>query len=257
MKQSVFSSAEAPSPALSRTAATAFALSLVVAGTAAAAGMGNRWGLWHYTTGFILLRVAVIGSLVSAAISLSAVVMTSVGKKKMRGLVLSILGLVISLVVAAVPLTRYDTARHVPRIHDITTDTSDPPRFETILPLRKDAPNSSVYGGPDVAMQQHAAYPDVKPLVLPLPVVQVFDRALAVVQSLGWKIVDENRDERRIEATDTTFWFGFKDDIVIRVRPEGSGSRVDIRSLSRVGVSDVGTNAARIRKFLKKMTSSG
>jgi uncharacterized protein (DUF1499 family) len=70
---------------------------------------------------------------------------------------------------------------------------------------------------------------------------------------MGWKIVDMNKDAGRIEATDTTFWFGFRDDIVIRIEKNDSGSRLDIRSVSRVGISDIGTNAKRIRRFLKKM----
>lgn len=256
MTRSFDPSTGTPVPVLSRTAATAFTLSIVAAGTAVASGMGARWGLWRFTTGFILLRAAVLGSIVSAAVSLSAVVMTSARKKK-RGHALSVLGLVVSLVAAGIPLTWYATARRVPRIHDITTDTGDPPRFEAILPLREQAPNAAAYGGPEVAALQHAAYPDVKPLALPVQREQAFDRATAVARSFGWTIVNEDRKGGRIEATDTTFWFGFKDDIVIRVRSEGSGSRIDIRSLSRVGVSDVGTNAARIRKFIAKMTSFG
>jgi uncharacterized protein (DUF1499 family) len=74
---------------------------------------------------------------------------------------------------------------------------------------------------------------------------------------MDWKIVDENREEGRIEATATTRWFGFKDDVVIRIAPsDGNGSRVDIRSVSRVGLSDVGTNARRIRTFLKKFAEA-
>ncbi len=74
---------------------------------------------------------------------------------------------------------------------------------------------------------------------------------------MGWKIVDENQAEGRIEATATTRWFGFKDDVVIRIAPSGgNGSRVDVRSVSRVGRSDVGTNARRIRAFLKKFAEA-
>lgn len=138
-------------------------------------------------------------------------------------------------------------------IHDITTDTENPPVFVSILALRKDAPNSATYGGPEIAAQQHAAYPDIRPLVSDLPPERAFERSRSVARQMGWDIVDENPAEGRIEATATTRWFGFKDDVVVRIAPAaGDGSRVDIRSVSRVGRSDVGTNARRIRTFLKK-----
>jgi uncharacterized protein (DUF1499 family) len=78
----------------------------------------------------------------------------------------------------------------------------------------------------------------------------MFKRAEATARAMGWEIVAAEPGEGRIEATDTTMWFGFKDDIVIRIVPEGEGSRLDIRSMSRVGKSDLGKNADRIRKFL-------
>ena len=139
-----------------------------------------------------------------------------------------------------------------PKIHDVTTDTEDPPAFVAILGLRKDAPNPSTYGGPEIAAQQRAAYPDIRPLVSEIPPARAFERALSVARRMGWDIVDENPPEGRIEATATTLWFGFKDDVVIRIIPlAGTGSRLDIRSVSRVGLSDIGTNARRIRAFLK------
>jgi uncharacterized protein (DUF1499 family) len=86
-----------------------------------------------------------------------------------------------------------------------------------------------------------------------LPPNDAFFRALAAVEALGWELVDANRQEGRIEATDSTFWFGFKDDIVIRVQPQGSGAKVDARSVSRVGKGDVGINAKRLRRFFEAL----
>jgi len=142
------------------------------------------------------------------------------------------------------------SARNKPPIHDITTDTADPPPFVAIVPLRRDARNPVEYGGPAVAAQQREAYPDIAPLSLPVPPAQAFERAERAARGQGWEIVAAVPAEGRIEATDTTRWFGFKDDVVIRVRPEGAGSRVDVRSVSRVGRGDVGTNARRIGQFL-------
>jgi uncharacterized protein (DUF1499 family) len=104
-----------------------------------------------------------------------------------------------------------------------------------------------------LATQQREGYPDIEPLTMPLPPDRVFNRALDVAQRLGWEIVATDQTGGRIEATDTTRWFGFKDDVAVRITPWGSGTRVDVRSVSRVGRSDVGTNARRIREFLEAL----
>jgi uncharacterized protein (DUF1499 family) len=108
-----------------------------------------------------------------------------------------------------------------------------------------------------VAVKQRAAYPDIKTAILSVPPNEAFARALDAARALGWRIVAEVPAEGRIEATDTTFWFGFTDDIVIRVTAAGYRSLVDVRSVSRVGRSDVGTNAKRIRAFIRRLTGSG
>ena len=126
-----------------------------------------------------------------------------------------------------------------------------------MLPLRKDATNSADYGGPEIAAQQHAAYSDIQPLILSIPSQQAFSQALQAAEAMGWAIVATNPADGRIEATDTTFWFGFKDDIVVRIQAQGDGSRVDVRSVSRVGKSDVGTNAQRIRAYLRRLNRAG
>jgi uncharacterized protein (DUF1499 family) len=174
-----------------------------------------------------------------------------------RGFLISIIGLVIGVLVLGIPWYYRRTAQRLPAIHDITTDTENPPRFVSISPLRKNAPNSSEYGGPGLAAKQRAAYPDLAPAMLSVPPDKAFERALTVARKMGWVIVDANGAEGRIEASDTTFWFGFKDDIVVRVAPTDQGSRVDIRSVSRVGKSDVGMNTKRIRKYLKELKRMG
>lgn len=119
-----------------------------------------------------------------------------------------------------------------------------------MAPLRADAPNPVDYEGEEVARQQREAYPDIVTLQTDAYPAIVFEHALQVVERQGWELVDANADDGRIEATDTTFWFGFKDDVVIRIQSSETGSLVDVRSKSRVGLSDVGTNAHRIRQFL-------
>lgn len=222
----------------------------VLSGLAAAlSGFGARWGWWHYMTGFAILKWAAICGIAAA---LAMVIGILFFRSRTRAhLVLAGAAVAVGLVVAGIPTNWLMTAHRLPRINDITTDTESPPRFVSIIPLRRDATSPVEYGGPKVASQQIRAYPDVKPAVLALPPDKSFTLVLAASKKMGWRIVDTNPNEGRIEASDTTFWYGFIDDIVVRVRAEAGGSRVDVRSLSRVGLSDVGTNARRIEKFMK------
>ena len=136
-------------------------------------------------------------------------------------------------------------------IHDITTDPDNPPAFAAVVAARTaDGGNPVAYEGAKVAEQQRQAYPDIAPLSLALPRDAAFNRALDAAQRMGWAIVAADDTAGRIEASDRSRWFGFTNDIVIRITPEGSGSRVDIRSSSRLGRSDFGVNAARIRAYL-------
>jgi len=225
---------------------------LLAVGTAlagVAAGLGHRWGLWDFRTGFEILRGAAFFGL-SLVVGGAALLVLALVLRCWRSALLLILVIALGGVTVAVPWLHRREARHLPPIHDITTDTRDPPRFVDILPLRRDAPNAAEYGGERIAAYQLGAYDDIGPITYRRPPHEVFPRVLKVVEKLGWNVIAAAPDEGRIEATDLTFWFGFVDDIVIRIRPEGAGSRVDIRSVSRVGVSDLGTNARRIRGFL-------
>jgi uncharacterized protein (DUF1499 family) len=159
------------------------------------------------------------------------------------------LAVIIGLVVAWIPLSLQRRAQSVPPIHDISTDLENPPAFAAVLPLRADAPNP-LERTADVALQQRQGYPDLAPLTLPEPSGQVFGRARQTAERLGWEIVNADPSTGILEATDTTRWFGFVDDVVVRITPWGTGTRIDVRSASRVGRSDIGTNARRIRDFL-------
>lgn len=225
-------------------------LCLALAGflIAASAGFGSRWGWWRFGTGFSVLRWSVYIAIVAAVISLLGTAMSRPGSSR-RGIVLGIIGVLLSVPVIVLPLSWNYKAHSVPRIHDISTDVINPPQFVANVNLRTGAVNSLQYGGPAIAAQQQAAYPDIKPIISNKAPAVAFDDALQSAIDLGWKVDATDPSQGRIEATDTTFWFGFTDDIVIRIVPQGGGSRLDIRSVSRVGLSDVGTNAARIRAF--------
>jgi len=231
-------------------APTGLGLAVLTAITVMLAGFGSRWGWWHFRIGFILLQWGFYIGLAAAAVSLIGIVAARSGSSR-RLFVSAFAGLVIALVIVINLWQWKQTAMRVPPIHDITTDTENPPDFVAILPIRADAPNPAAYGGREIAAPQRAGYPKLGPLILPSPPAQAFERTLAAARDMGWEIIDSKPSEGRIEATDTTFWFGFKDDIVVRIRPAEGGSRIDVRSVSRVGRSDVGTNAKRIQKFLK------
>ena len=157
--------------------------------------------------------------------------------------------LVVAVLVGAVPLRTLVWVWSAPPIHDVTTDTEDPPAFVVAVPLN--APGRTDYAGPRLAEVQRAAYPDLRTAVLQDGPDAAFRRVLAAVQRLGWELLGTDPETYRIEATDRTFWFGFDDDVVIRITASGEGgSRVDVRSLSRIGAGDLGTNARRVRKFL-------
>jgi uncharacterized protein (DUF1499 family) len=213
-------------------------------------GLGARAGLWSSRSGFGALRWAAFAAILGAVLSIVTLALVRPGG---AGAALLAGALLVSAAVLFVPLRTMRLARGLPWIHDITTDTADPPAFVAILPLRAGAPNSAAYGGAEVAAAQAAAYPEVKPLHLDAAPAAAFERALAAARDMGWTIVAADAAAGRIEATATTSWWGFKDDVVVRVRPEGGGSRVDVRSVSRVGKSDLGVNARRIREYLARL----
>jgi hypothetical protein len=227
-----------------------FILALLAAGTLVAAGFGARFGMWDFRLGFQLLRWSEYSGLAVAALALIALVIPGWRKRRVPLLAAA---LVIGLVVAWFPWQWSQNARGVPPINDITTDTENPPAFVALVAARTGLSVPTVYPGAATAEQQKRGYPDLKALDLPLPPPDAFARTLAAAKDMGWEIAAADAATGRIEATATTPWFGFRDDIVIRVTPAPAGSRVDMRSVSRIGRSDLGTNAKRIRAFLDKL----
>ena len=211
-------------------------------------GPGYRMGLWGL--GFGLLDAMRYALFVGAAGAILAVIFLLVPKIRAGQTVPLVAALVIGICVVAVPTYVRDTARSVPRIHDVSTDTNDPPAFVDVLPLREDAPNPPEHPGEEVATQQREAYPEIRTLETRLDPEALAELAVDTAREQGWEIISAITEDGRIEATDTTLWYGFKDDIVIRVRAIDDGSVLDIRSKSRIGASDLGKNAARIRDFL-------
>jgi uncharacterized protein (DUF1499 family) len=203
--------------------AIALVLSLSALLVLLASGPGARLGLWDWRLGLGLLRYAAYLGIAAAAVSLVGLVIPQTRGKTL------VLALVLGLASLAPPLMFQRQARSVPPINDISTDAEN--------------------------KAQQEAYPDIRPIVLADPKEKAFERALAAAQAMGWEIVARDPAAGRIEAVDTTLWFGFKDDVVVRVAaaPAG-GSRIDVRSKSRVGRGDAGTNARRIRGFRERLS---
>ena len=226
------------------------------------AGQLNRFSLAGVGTALMTL---VVGLGVTAVGTAVAVVGAFTAKVKRSPIprVAATTGILIGLAVTAYMVSWFVKASSAPPIHDITTDTANPPAFVAVIPLREraHAVNPSQYirrvrvGNKiiDVPKLQHEYYPYIKPLFLALPPDQALAKALRVGRKMGWRIDAYVPAQGRLEATAHTFFFDFKDDVVVRVTPHGTGCRVDVRSESRVGVSDIGTNGARIRRFLDLM----
>lgn len=228
------------------------ALAIIAALAAVLSGFASRWGWWDFRTGFTLLRWSIYAAIAMGVVALVLLIAAAIVRSR-RAMLASGVAVLIALIVVAVPWRWRQISEGAPPIHDVTTDMTDPPEFVAILPLRADAPNPAEYGGPEIAAQQAEAFPEVQPLVLTAPPEAVFERAVETARAMGWEIVQANESDGRIEATDETFWFGFKDDVVIRLQEAEGGTRVDVRSVSRVGRGDMGTNARRVSAYLERL----
>lgn len=178
-----------------------------------------------------------------------------------RGMGRILLAFLISTIVLAYPAYLGLQYRKLPPIHDITTDPIDPPRFEALARLRTgEGANTAVYAGLYSAEQQRLAYPDIETVELEVPALRAYEVTLALVTKRKWRVVDERppqpRRDGRIEAIAQTLIMGFREDVSIRIKPDGEGSRVDIRSSSRYFEGDLGSNAARVSRLIEDINSA-
>jgi uncharacterized protein (DUF1499 family) len=219
------------------------------------AGLGYRFGWWHFRTGIATLGYVFWAAAGTAAFCAAAVVLAAV-RANVRAVVVGLAGLAIAGVTAWVPYDLRMTANAVPPIHDITTDLANPPKFVRVATLLRPEDHPVAYDGPGAGEQQRKAYPDLVPLVLKAPRDKVFAAARGTLASMGLELVDADAAQGRIEATATSLLFGFKDDVVVRIADDPNGMKVDVRSKSRVGRNDFGVNAKRIRAFQTKLKAA-
>ena len=216
--------------------------------------LGYKFGLAALMPSITSVMIGVVGGFLVSLVSLGMWVV-AFRKNNARDKLLLIVSLVIGMLPLAAMAPQILKAQLAPTIHDITTDTQEPPEYSTVIALRADAANDLRYGTATLSPEKHAglqlgAYPNVTTIYSKLDISSAVRRAKTVLNDQGLQIVDVSVDEGRVEATATTFWFGFKDDVVVRVREHETGSKIDVRSVSRVGTSDLGANAARIERFL-------
>lgn len=265
--------------ARSKLASLALALSLLLPVWFMIAALGVKFGLWPWRLGLGVLIVQwgprlLIAAAVVAVIALIAVLV----RTPRRGWQTALIALLIpALGFGYMGWVRTQSA-DIPPIHDVATDIADPPTpSERLLALRAaddanpvldmtapltaadayQGPRFARFGDKNLGQVGHEAYPAVRTLRVAAPPSAVFAAARKASSDMGWSLVSEDEVSGRIEATSETFWFGFKDDVIIRVRPaaDGGGSLVDVRSISRVGLSDLGANARRIGSWRTRVSA--
>ena len=224
-------------------------ISLIAVLLVALAGPLYKFGLIDLATAFTGFKFGVFTGI--AALILLGIQLLFKRNTASIGSVL--ISAVLAITAIAIPLSMMNTAKNVPPIHDISTDLVNPPAFVAIAPLRADAPNPAAYDGIETAEQQRSAYPDLQTLRYDQTQPELIAASTQAIENLGWELVNIDADKGIVEATDTTAWFGFKDDVVVRVTDNENERLVDIRSKSRIGGSDLGKNAARIHGFIKEL----
>ncbi len=242
---------------------------LVVGGIAAAiiGALGSGRELWDFRVGFKFLRWSFYAVAAGGVLAIVAAIAARRGAARLAIVNLVILG--IALAYCLYMGNMYRSARAAVPIHDVTTNVDDYPRFYR-LTVRED--NLSAI--PDLGRRDLAAlpprerwkavhriaYPDLQSIRLQGEVDQIVRRAEALARERGWEVVTVDPREGVVEAVDTSRWFRFKDNVIVRVRPlsdQAGAAMVDMRSISRVGVSDTGVNARRIRDFLRDLSNGG
>jgi hypothetical protein len=247
---------------------TSLALVLAVGAVAAAlvASVGAGQGAWHFRGAFTVLRYAFFAAIAGAVLGLAGLLLARRARKA-KLMLPNLLAVVVALGFVLYLGAQIRTARNVPGIHEVSTNLDDLPQF-TRLKLREDylekVPDMDRAElkalGPEARWKaiHREAYGDLRTVRVAASPADTIRRAAELARSRGWAVAHEDAQAGTLEATDTTFFFRFKDDVAVRARPApGGGSLVDMRSISRVGGSDVGVNAKRVRSFLRDLQSQG
>lgn len=258
-----------------------------------AAALGSKWGLWgwQFGLGTMTLKIGPILLMMAIAVSLVAIIAGLTRSPRSKPVILGIAALLVSGLSFGRIAGFGAQAGALPPLHDIQTDWSDPIMFSEMMldartaggalnPVEEapvlNVPASAQERWPNVdgrfvsevqeeaefnpetmSEPEDAPYPTIEPLILEAGMATVSAAVQNLVRARGWTMVTADAENGVFEATETSGWFGFKDDVAIHVtETEEGGTRVDMRSVSRVGLSDLGANATRVSEFLKDLRSN-
>jgi uncharacterized protein (DUF1499 family) len=228
------------------------ALLILTALALAVAGPGHRTGLLDLGVAFSALAVAAFAAVLMVMTGAAGIWFAL--RRGVRGVTaICVIGCLAGLALTANNLAWFMRMANAPAIHDISTDVRNPPDFVALAEVRVAAPNRADYPGIETAEAQLTWYPDIQTLRFQQSFADVFAAAEASALAMDWHVVFAEQQDGRVEATAVTPFFGFRDDIVIRVRQREGATLVDVRSASRVGRSDLGTNARRIRAYAEDL----
>jgi uncharacterized protein (DUF1499 family) len=226
---------------------------LIAGGVVGVAGIGHKYGAWDLA--FAKDTLLYWGFWVAVIAGGAAILVLLLGgiRGKLGGAFTAIIALAVAGGVAYVPWQMREQEKASPVLHDISTDTANPPPFVALAEVRRVAPNGADYPAASASMQK-SSYPEIATYRTGANAAALHGKAAQIVKDMGWQLAANLPEEGRIEATAVSEWFGLKDDIVIRIAPtEDGGSILDIRSASREGANDLGANAARIRAFINAL----
>ena len=238
----------------SKLAAFSLRFGLLATVLPALGALGARAGVWPSIAGVLLAPLGLLLGVAGLLLGLKALsrqwgTQEPLSATAASGAALSAL---IALHLGGVVLSAFTVAP----IHNISTDIEDPPEFTIAASLRGEGANPLFYDSETIGPLQRESYPELGPLNIDLPPVQAYELVRGVLVDMGLELVREAPEHGEIEAVATTFWFGFKDDLVVRLRETDTGTRMDVRSVSRVGVVDLGANAERIFEIIDRVEAA-
>ncbi len=214
--------------------------------------LGARFELWDYVVGFALFQLGGLLGLIGVGCGIPGIV---VARRRLHGRDLWVVASGLAASFALVVFLGMHLLRAVsaPPIYQVSTNTEDPPQYNVIVALRGENSNSLELDAAMVETIQEEHYPWMEPFFMRATPTEALAKALEVLEAMGMEVVATHSEDGLIEAVDSTFWFAFKDDVAVRIREFPGGSVVDVRSASRVGISDVGTNAKRAKEVLRRL----
>ncbi len=215
--------------------------------------LSSRGGIWGFEVGFLLLLLGTLLALVGLGGGIAGVLVAR-RRSLSRDLWGTVSGMALGFAVVVFMGMQLLKLLSTPPINHVSTNTEDPPEFIEVVALRGENAIPLEFDAGKIARIQDEFYPWIEPLLLRATPDEAFDEALYVLMDMRLEVVATHPEAGLIEAVDTTFWFGFEDDVAVRVRAYPQGAVVDARSASRVGVADMGTNAERVREIFRRLS---